>query len=109
MWLSPSEPAPMADWGYDVSNYVDLDPLYALLAAFARLVASAHARGLRVILDLVPNHTSDRHPWFIESRSSRTNPRRNWYIWRDPAPDGGPPNNWVSYFGSAWTLDPTSG
>ncbi len=110
IWLSPIFPSPMADFGYDVSDYTDIDPLFGTLAEFDRLLADAHARGIRVILDWVPNHTSDRHAWFVESRSSRTSPKRDWYVWRDPAPGGGPPNNWVSVFGgSAWQLDPASG
>ena len=110
IWLSPCFPSPMADFGYDVADYCDIDPLFGSLADFDRLLADAHARGLRVILDLVPNHTSDRHAWFRESRSSRANPKRDWYVWRDPAPGGGPPNNWLSIFGgSAWELDPTTG
>lgn len=110
IWLSPIFPSPMADFGYDVADYVDIDPIFGTLHDFDALVQEAHARGLRVILDLVPNHTSDEHPWFVESRSSRDNPKRDWYIWRDPAPDGGPPNNWLSYFGgSAWEYDATTG
>ena len=110
IWLSPIYPSPMADFGYDVSNYVDIDPRFGTLADFDALVAAATKRGLKVILDLVPNHTSDRHPWFVESRSNRTNPKRDWYIWRDPAPNGGPPNNWLSEFGGpAWTRDPATG
>ena len=110
IWFSPICRSPMADFGYDVSDYCDIDPLFGDLATFDRLIAEAHKRGMRVIMDYVPNHTSDRHPWFIESRSSRTNPRRNWYIWRDPKADGGPPNNWGSFFGGpAWTLDPLTG
>ena len=91
-----SIPSPMADFGYDVADYCDIDPLFGTLADFDALLAEAHARGLKVILDLVPNHTSDQHPWFLESRASRTQPKRDWYIWRDPAPGGGPPNNWLS-------------
>jgi alpha-glucosidase len=111
IWLSPIFPSPMADFGYDVADYCDVDPLFGDLAAFDRLVEEAHERGIRVILDWVPNHTSDRHPWFVESRSSPSSPRRDWYIWRDPAPDGGPPNNWIAAFTgeSAWTLDETTG
>ncbi len=106
IWISPIYPSPMADFGYDVSNYVDIHPLFGTLEDFDGLIAEAHNRGLRVILDYVPNHTSDRHPWFTESRSSRDNPRRDWYIWRDPAPKGGPPNNWLSHFGGlAWEWD----
>jgi len=103
LWISPIFPSPMADFGYDVSDYTDVDPLFGTLDELDVLVADAHARGLKVLLDLVPNHTSDRHPWFRESRASRESPRRDWYIWRDPAPDGGPPTNWRSVFGgSAW-------
>lgn len=110
IWISPIYPSPMHDFGYDVADYCDINPLFGTLADFDRLLTGAHARGLKVILDLVPNHTSDEHLWFQESRSSRDNPRRDWYIWRDPAPDGGPPNNWASFFGGpAWTFDPTTG
>jgi alpha-glucosidase len=110
IWISPIYPSPMIDFGYDVSDYCNIDPLFGSLADFDRLVASAHACGIRVILDFVPNHTSDRHPWFVESRELRSNPRRDWYIWRDSKPDGSPPNNWLSQFGgSAWTLDERSG
>ncbi|RMF61789.1 MAG: alpha-amylase, partial [Bacteroidetes bacterium] len=110
IWLSPFYPSPMADFGYDVADYTDVDPIFGDLATFDALVAEAHRRGLRVIIDIVPNHTSDRHPWFIASRSSRDNPKRDWYVWRDPAPDGGPPNNWLSVFGGpAWEYDETTG
>ena len=107
IWISPIYPSPMADFGYDVSDYMDIHPMFGTLRDFDALLSAAHARGIRVILDLVPNHTSDEHPWFIESRSSRDNPKRDWYIWRSPAPNGEPPNNWLSTFGgSAWELDP---
>ncbi len=110
IWLSPIFPSPMADFGYDVADYCDIDPVFGSLAEFDRLLADAHARGIRVILDWVPNHTSDRHAWFAESRGSRTNPKRDWYVWRDPLPDGGPPNNWVAIFGGpAWQLDAQTG
>ena len=111
VWLSPIYPSPMADGGYDVADYRGVDPLFGSMADLDRLLASLHARGIRLILDLVPNHSSDRHPWFVEARASRTSARRDWYIWRDPAPDGGPPNNWQSQAGggSAWTLDPATG
>ena len=99
VWLSPVYVSPMADFGYDVADYCDVDPRFGTLADLDRLIAALHARGMRLILDFVPNHTSDRHPWFVESASSRTNPRADWYVWRDPAPDGGPPNNWRSMFG----------
>ena len=106
VWLSPIFPSPMADFGYDISDYTGIDPLFGTMDDFDALVGAAHANGLKVILDLVPNHTSDRHPWFEAARSSRDNPKRNWYIWRDPAPGGGPPNNWLSEFGgSAWQYD----
>lgn len=110
IWLSPIFRSPMADFGYDVSDHVAVDPLFGDMKTFRALVAAAHARGLKVILDYIPNHTSDQHLWFQESRSSRTNPRRDWYIWRDAAPDGGPPNNWRSEFGGpAWTWDDATG
>ena len=110
VWLSPIYPSPMHDFGYDVADYSDIHPLFGTLADFDRLLGEVHRRGMKLILDLVPNHTSDEHPWFIESRSSRDNPKRDWYIWRDPAPDGGPPNNWLSHFGGpAWTYDEHSG
>jgi alpha-glucosidase len=110
LWLSPIFPSPMADFGYDITDYCNIDPLFGTLRDFDRLIAAAHQRGLRIILDYVPNHTSDRHPWFIESRSSRHNPQRDWYIWRDPKPDGSPPSNWLSEFGgSAWTYDAATG
>ncbi len=106
IWLSPIYPSPMADFGYDVSDYCNVDPRFGTLEDFDELVRDAHALGLKVILDFVPNHTSDQHPWFIEARSSRDNPKRDFYIWRDPAPGGGPPNNWLSEFGgSAWAWD----
>ncbi|WP_020180292.1 alpha-amylase family glycosyl hydrolase [Methylopila sp. M107] len=110
VWISPIFPSPMADFGYDVSDYCGIHPLFGDLAAFDRLVAEAHAHGLKIVLDFVPNHSSDAHPWFAESRASRTSAKRDWYIWRDPAPDGGPPNNWMSNFGGpAWTFDPATG
>ena len=110
LWLSPHFRSPNADMGYDVSDYTDIGPEYGTMADFRRFLDEAHARGLRVVLDLVLNHTSDQHPWFIESRASRHSPKRDWYIWRDPAPDGGPPNNWCSAFGgSAWEYDPHTG
>jgi alpha-glucosidase len=110
IWLSPVFPSPMTDFGYDVSDYTDIDPVFGTLADFDRLVAGAHRRGLRVILDFVANHTSDRHPWFVDSRASRVSARREWYVWHDPASDGGPPNNWLSEFGGpAWTFDEATG
>jgi len=110
LWLSPIFASPMADFGYDISDYTAIDPLFGRMADFDALLAAAHARGLKVILDFVPNHTSDQHAWFRESRSSRQSAKRDWYIWRDPAPDGGPPNNWLSEFGgSGWQFDATTG
>ncbi|WP_298692082.1 alpha-amylase family glycosyl hydrolase [uncultured Sphingomonas sp.] len=110
IWLSPIFPSPMADFGYDVADYVGIAPMFGDLAAFDRLLAAVHARGLKLLLDFVPNHSSDQHPWFQASRSSRSDPRRDWYIWRDPGPDGGPPNNWISDFGgSAWEWDAATG
>jgi alpha-glucosidase len=108
VWISPIYPSPMADFGYDIADYCDIAPIFGTLADFDRLIADIHARGLKLILDFVPNHTSDQHPWFAESRTSRSNPKRDWYLWRDPAPGGGPPNNWLANFGgSAWEFDAT--
>jgi len=106
IWLSPFYRSPMRDYGYDVSDYCDVDPLFGSLADFDELLGAAHDRGLRVLIDWVPNHTSDRHPWFLESRASRDSPKRDWYVWRDGTPDR-PPNNWRAAFtnGSAWTWD----
>ena len=110
LWLSPMYPSPMADFGYDIADFTGIDPRFGTLDDFDRLVARAHALGLRVLLDYVPNHSADQHPWFQEARSSRDNPKRDWYVWHDPAPDGGPPNNWLAYFeGPAWTFDETTG
>jgi alpha-glucosidase len=110
LWISPIYPSPMADFGYDVSDYRGIDPLFGDIEAMDALIADAHAMGLKVILDFVPNHSSDEHPWFRESRRSRTSAFRDWYIWRDPAPDGGPPNNWLANFGgSAWAFDQGTG
>jgi alpha-glucosidase len=110
IWISPIYPSPMADFGYDIADYCGVDARFGTLADFDALLGQAHARGLKVLLDFVPNHTSDQHAWFAESRSSRDNPKRDWYIWRDPAPDGGPPNNWISDFGgSAWERDEATG
>jgi alpha-glucosidase len=106
VWISPIFPSPMADFGYDVSNYTDIDPIFGTLAEFDALLADVHRRGMKLLLDYVPNHTSDQHPWFIDARSSRMSAKRDWYIWRDPAPDGGPPNNWRANFGgAAWAWD----
>ena len=110
IWISPVYPSPMADFGYDVADYCGVDPRFGTLDDFDALLAAAHARGLKLLLDLVPNHSSDAHPWFVESRSSRNDPKRDWYIWRDPAPGGGPPNNWISDFGGpAWEWDEATG
>jgi alpha-glucosidase len=113
VWITPWYPSPMADGGYDVSDYCDIDPAFGTLGDADALIADAHALGLRIVIDLVANHTSDQHPWFIESRSSRTNPKRDWYVWADPKPDGSAPNNWTSAFAvrkaSAWTLDEATG
>jgi len=106
IWLSPFFTSPMKDFGYDVSNYRDVDPIFGTLGDFDRLLEKAHALGLKVIIDQVISHSSDKHPWFQESRQSRTNERHDWYVWADPRPDGTPPNNWLSIFGgSAWTWD----
>jgi alpha-glucosidase len=110
IWISPIYPSPMKDFGYDVADYCGIHPLFGTLDDFDALLAAAHERGLKVILDFVPNHSSSEHPWFKEARSSKSSPKRDWYIWRDPAPDGGPPNNWQSQAGGpAWTLDEASG
>ena len=109
IWITPMYPSPLVDFGYDVADYTALDPLYGTLADFDHLLAEAKKRNVRVIMDLVPNHTSDQCSWFKESRSSRTNPKRDWYIWRDGKGPGEPPNNWQSWFGhSAWQLDPAT-
>lgn len=111
VWSSPLYRSPMADFGYDVADHCDVDPVFGTLDDFDAFVAAARERGLDVWLDFVPNHTSDQHPWFVASRSSRDDPHRGWYVWRDPAPDGGPPNNWVRHFADepAWTLDERTG
>lgn len=106
IWLSPFFPSPMQDFGYDVLDHHGVDPMFGSLGEFDELVREAHGRGLRVLIDLVLSHTSDRHPWFIESRQSRSNPKADWYIWADPKADGTPPNNWLSVFGGpAWEWD----
>jgi alpha-glucosidase len=110
IWISPIFTSPMADFGYDISDYAGIDPLFGTMADFDALITVAHENGLKLVLDLVPNHTSDQHPWFVESRGSRENSKRDWYIWRDPKPDGGPPNNWLSEFGgSGWKYDEQTG
>lgn len=106
IWISPFFRSPMQDFGYDVSDYCDVDPMFGTLADFDALLDRAHGLGLRVMIDLVLSHSSDQHPWFKESRKDRTNPRSDWYVWSDPKPDGTPPNNWLSIFGgSAWQWD----
>ncbi len=106
IWISPFFKSPMKDFGYDVSDYCDVDPMFGSLADFDALVARAHGLGLRVMIDLVLSHTADTHPWFTESRKDKTNPKADWYVWADPKPDGTPPNNWLSVFGgSAWAWD----
>ena len=108
IWITPFYPSPQVDYGYDIANYTAIDPAYGTMADFDRLVSEAKKRNIRVLLDFVINHTSEQVSWFQESRSSRDNPKRDWYIWRD-GKNGGPPNNWLSWFGgSAWTLDPKS-
>jgi alpha-glucosidase len=110
VWLSPATCSPNADWGYDVSDYRDIDPDYGTLADLDRLVSEAGGRGIRILMDLVPNHTSDQHAWFVDARSGREAKYRDYYVWADPKPDGSPPNNWVSSFGGpAWELDEASG
>ncbi|HEY0100419.1 MAG TPA: alpha-amylase family glycosyl hydrolase [Pyrinomonadaceae bacterium] len=110
IWITPFYPSPQVDFGYDVSDYENVDPQFGTLRDFDRLVAAAHKRKIKVVIDFVLNHTSDQHPFFIESRSSRTSAKRDWYIWHDPKPGGGRPNNWSSSFGPvAWTLDERTG
>ena len=110
IWLNPITVSPDADWGYDVADYTGVQPVLGTLDDVDALIAAADEREIRVLLDLVPNHTSIEHPWFIESRSSRDNPKRDWYVWADPKPDGSPPNNWQSSFGGpTWTLDDDDG
>ncbi len=111
LWISPIYPSPMADFGYDISDYRDIHPMFGTLTDMDELIAAAHARDLRVLLDFVPGHTSDQHPWFLESRSARDNPKRDWYIWHDGKPDGGSPNNWLSRFDgkSGWEWDERTG
>ncbi|MEY2932365.1 MAG: hypothetical protein RL033_3114 [Pseudomonadota bacterium] len=107
IWVSPVYPSPMADFGYDVSDYTGVHPIFGTLRDLEELIQRAHERGMKIILDFVPNHTSDQHPWFLEARSSRDNPKRDYYLWHDPKPGGGAPNNWLSVFGgSGWEWDP---
>jgi alpha-glucosidase len=110
IWITPCFPSPQVDFGYDVSDYENIDPLYGTLADMDRLIAEAKKRNIRLVLDLVMNHTSDQHPWFLDSKSSRASAHRDWYIWRDGRAPGQPPNNWISAFGgSAWQYDPKTG
>jgi alpha-glucosidase len=110
VWITPFYPSPQADHGYDVSDYLGVEPTYGTVDDAVALVERAHELGLKVMFDLVPNHTSSEHPWFLDARSSPDSAHRDWYVWRDPAPDGGPPNNWVGHFGGpAWTFDEASG
>ncbi len=107
IWISPFFTSPMKDFGYDVSNYRDIDPIFGTMEDFDRLVEKAHSLGIRIIIDQVISHSSDQHPWFLESRQSKTNAKSDWYVWADPKPDGSPPNNWLSIFGgSAWYWEP---
>jgi alpha-glucosidase len=109
IWITPCFPSPQVDFGYDISDYENIDPMYGTLKDFDRLIAEANKRGIRILLDFVANHTSDRHKWFQDSKSSRSSAHRDWYIWRDGKGPGAPPNNWISTFGtSAWTFDPTT-
>lgn len=110
IWLSPVYQSPMADWGYDITDHRTIDPRFGTMQDFERLLEAVHERGMKLLMDYVPNHTSIQHEWFQQARMSRTNDHRDWYIWADPAADGGPPNNWLSYFGGpAWTLDEATG
>lgn len=110
VWLSPIYPSPMADFGYDISDYTDIHPIFGQMQDLEALLEELHKRGMKLILDLVPNHTSDQHPWFIESKSSKESAKRSWYIWADAKPNGAPPNNWLSVFGgSAWEWDENTG
>lgn len=109
IWITPCYPSPQVDFGYDVSNYEDIDPMYGTLADFDHMVAEGKKHRVRIIMDFVPNHTSDQHPWFLDSKSSRTATHRDWYMWRDGKGPGQPPNNWISLFGgSAWKFDSTT-
>jgi len=110
IWITPCYPSPQVDFGYDVSDYENIDPMYGTLADFDRLEQAAKQHGIRIIMDFVMNHTSDQHPWFVDSRSSRTAAKRDWYMWHDGKAPGVPPNNWISTFGgSAWTFDAKTG
>src|SRR6185437_8381765 len=107
VWLSPLYPSPQIDFGYDISDYKNVDPVFGSLELFDELVRIAHKRSIKIMMDYVPNHTSDQHDWFIQSKSSKNNIKRDWYIWANQRNGGQPPNNWLSHFGgSAWTFDP---
>ena len=109
VWLTPIYRSPMLDLGYDVADFCAIDPVFGTIQEFDQLLDLLHARNIRLILDFSTNHTSDTHPWFCESRASRSSPKRSWYVWADAGPDGGPPNNWLSRFGgSAWQWDEQS-
>ena len=110
IWISPFFRSPMADFGYDIADYRAVDPLFGTLDDFDHLLARAHALGLKVMIDQVLSHSSSEHPWFLESRTDRTNPKADWYVWADAKPDGSPPNNWLSLFGGcAWQWEPRRG
>src|SRR4051794_9173488 len=110
LWITPFYPSPQVDFGYDVSDHEDVDPAFGTLADFERVIEAAHRRGMRIVVDVVLNHTSDRHRWFEDSRRGRDAVKRDWYVWRDDGPGGGPPNNWTSVFGGpAWTRDARTG
>jgi len=110
IWFSPFFPSPQADFGYDVSDYCNIDSDYGTLEDFDQLVEESHRRGIKIVLDLVLNHSSDQHKWFQESRKNSTNSKADWYVWADPKPDGSPPNNWLAVFGgAAWTFEPQRG
>ncbi len=107
IWITPCYPSPQVDFGYDVTDYRNIDPMYGTLSDFDHMVAEGRKHRVRIILDFVPNHTSDQHPWFLDSKSSQTAAHRDWYIWRDGRAPGQPPNNWISIFGSStWKFDP---
>jgi alpha-glucosidase len=109
IWISPCYPSPQVDFGYDVSDYENIDPMYGTLQDFDRLASAAQKHHIRIIMDFVLNHSSDKHPWFLDSAASRASAHRDWYIWRDGKGSGAPPNNWISSFGgSAWNIDPTT-
>src|SRR5689334_11364830 len=110
LWITPFYPSPNVDFGYDISDYEAIDPMYGTLADFDRMIAEGKKHGVGVLLDLVLNHTSEQHPWFVESRSSKTSAKRDWYVWRDGKGPGQPPSNWTSLFGgSCWRFDEKTG